>query len=365
MKKFDKKYFDKKYTTLFERLISKTEFKNEIDSIRNKEGIPQDGFSSTRDLAVFLGSKFNSEETDITASCFFFQEYETKIGRECKETDMEDAQKEFSKLFEESPHVDYDQIDYLVDKIDSVVSDHHIIFTRSYIFEMIPKIKKIFLQAQNLLPKYHGVDLLDPYITIHMIEKYLFLGEDGVQSFITNQTICKNCRYLGINYFSPQRKDMEGQEEGAFKEGYVFNEETNKMLSRFFDCGFIIVKQYATKGEVLQYIDDNWESLKEELITKNVFYKQFGLSISKIKPSDLEKNRLVYELSKLTKKELIQRYNGDRDFAVPGIYKETIISSILKEEYGIQMNGEAVKKTAVRFSKSEELIKNPKDIEDI
>ena len=88
-------------------------------------------------------------------------------------------------------------------------------------------------------------------------------------------------------------------------------------------------------------------------------------SLSKIKESDFEQNRLVYELFKLPKKELATAYDGEKDFSVGVIYKESIVSAILKEKYGIEMSAEAVKKTASRFSKSTQVKNKPKDIRDI
>jgi predicted transcriptional regulator len=115
----------------------------------------------------------------------------------------------------------------------------------------------------------------------------------------------------------------------------------------------------------IQYIEDNWDDLKEHITDKNTFYKQFDVHPSIIKESDDEKNRLVYELNKLSKKELLKKYKGEKNFNHKGIYKETIVSAILDEEYNIKMTSEAVKKSASRFAKSIQVQKIPKDIRDI
>jgi uncharacterized protein with PIN domain len=73
----------------------------------------------------------------------------------------------------------------------------------------------------------------------------------------------------------------------------------------------------------------------------------------------------VYELNKLPKKELLEMYKGTEDFSHTGIYKETIVSAILSEEYDIQMTSDAVKKTASRYSSSTKVHNVPKDIRDI
>jgi len=84
---------------------------------------------------------------------------------------------------------------------------------------------------------------------------------------------------------------------------------------------------------------------------KNTFYRQLGIHPSKIKESNFEQNGLIYELYKLSKKDLLKKYQGKVDFSGPDIYKETIISAMLEEEYNIKMSTDAIKKTATRFCK--------------
>ena len=132
-----------------------------------------------------------------------------------------------------------------------------------------------------------------------------------------------------------------------------------------FNSVFLIIKPYATKEEVLNYVEDNWDSLKKHVIEKNTFYKQYGVHPSKIKESDFERNRLIYELNKLSKKDLLKRYKGERDLSLKNIYKETIIAAILKEEYNASISPEAVKKAAARFDKTSRIKMLPKDIRDI
>ena len=54
-----------------------------------------------------------------------------------------------------------------------------------------------------------------------------------------------------------------------------------------------------------------------------------------------------------------------KDFNYKGLYKETIISAILEEEYNIKMSSDAIKKSAYRYSKSIQVQQIPKDIRDI
>ena len=86
---------------------------------------------------------------------------------------------------------------------------------------------------------------------------------------------------------------------------------------------------------------------------------------SLIKESDDERNRLIYELYKQSKKDLLKRYKGGDDLSGKGIYKEMIVSSILDYEYAIKISADAVKKTAGRYAKSIKIQQLPKDIRDI
>ena len=74
---------------------------------------------------------------------------------------------------------------------------------------------------------------------------------------------------------------------------------------------------------------------------------------------------MIYELSKLSKKDLLKQYKGEENLSLAGIYKETIISKILKKDYGIEMTADAIKKSVTRFAKSISVKNKPKDIRDI
>ena len=245
------------------------------------------------------------------------------------------------------------------------IENHSSLFTQYALFLENKYLAKLNPAVFKLMQKFWGVDLLDDHIIIHYIEKYLFMGSYGVNQYIKNKVACHNCMYLGVEHFSPDRNNMEGQDKGIYSKEYIFNKETVKMLSAYFNSTFLIVKPYATKELVIQYIEDNWDDLKEHIINKNTFYKQFGVHPSIIKESDEDKNRLIYELSKLSKKDLLKTYKGKKDFSVKGIYKENIISAILEEEYDIKISSEAIKKSASRFAKSISIQKLPKDIRDI
>jgi hypothetical protein len=58
-------------------------------------------------------------------------------------------------------------------------------------------------------------------------------------------------------------------------------------------------------------------------------------------------------------------YHGESDFSLSGVYKEKIISAILKEQHGVDMSPDAIKKTATRFAKDTKVKRDLKDIGDI
>lgn len=235
--------------------------------------------------------------------------------------------------------------------------------TKIYSLEKNKTLSKLYPETMKLIQKFWSLDLLDEHIMGYFVERYLFLGDYGINQYIKSKIACPNCRYIGVNHFSPTRNNMKSKE--AFGKNYVFNDDTVRLLSIYFNCVFLIIEPYATKEEVLQYIEDNWDNLKEHIIEKNSFYKQYDVHPSKIKESNFEKNQLIYELYKQSKKELLKIYKGKENFSLSGIYKEMIISAILKEQYDIDISSEAVKKSATRFAKSTNTQKQPKDIRDI
>lgn len=363
MKRYSTPYFEKKYRILFDKLLKKEGFAVEIKNIRKTLGLPEDGFDSTPSLADFLLNKMDEEEQRSLEFFSFINEYENKNKIKIKDADRDKVVKTFLK--ERRSKSKFDVYLGMVMNIGEKVENHSTLFTQYALFSKNKYLSKLSPAVFKLMQKFWGVDLLDDQVIIHYIEKYLFMGTYGVNEYIKSKITCHNCMYLGIEHFSPDRTHMQGHDKGLYSKDYIFNEETVKMLSRYFNSTFLIIKPYATKELVIQYIEDNWDDLKEHIIEKNTFYKQFGVHPSIIRESDEDKNRLVYELNKLSKKDLLKRYKGKKDFNTKGIYKEAIVSAILEEEYGIKMSLDAVKKSATRFAKSISIQKLPKDIRDI
>jgi hypothetical protein len=359
MKKYSANYFEEKFNILYKRLLEKEGFIDDIKKQRQVLGIPEDGFQNSLELSQYLMNRLSKKEKEMTTSLGFIEQYEMKNGQVDKE-EMEKAMKEFDKKFKE------DFIPLIVlTTFQMHLEEHNNFFTKDHIITYGKKNEGLFKETKKIFDKFMGLDLLDAHIIMHYVEKYLFLGEKGVNEYIKKKVACPHCRYIGVNHFSPARYNMTGQEEGPFSGKYLFNKGTVSMLSSYFDSVFLIIKPYATKEQTIQYIEDNWNDLKEHIIEKNTFYKQLGVNASKIKKSDTEKNKLIYELYKLPKKELLERYKGDKELTFAGIYKETVISAILENEYDIKMSADAIKKTATRFSKSTKLKREPKDIGDI
>lgn len=361
MKKYTDDYFNKKYKILFDKLIQKEGFTDDIKKARKELGLPDSGFNNTQELAYFLINKLTKSQQQSLTFIAFVETYAYKNKIAVTDENKDEITKAFLKtgyekgagmipmMFQLSKHIEY----------------HHNMLTKYPVFDENKYLSKLYPTVFKLMQKYWGVDLLDDHIIIHYIEKYLFMGQAGIDQYIKSKVSCHNCRYIGVDHFSPNRNNMDGQDKGPYSKDYLFNKQTVEMLSQHFNSVFLIIKPYATKEMVLQYIEDNWDDLKEHIIEKNTFYKQFGVHPSIIKESDDEKNRLVYELNKLSKKELLKNYKGGRDFNHTGVYKEAIISAILEEEYDIKMSADAVKKSASRFAKSIQVQKLPKDIRDI
>jgi len=362
MKRYSTEYFRKKYKILFDKLITKEGFLDEIKNTRKELGVPiENGFSDTLRLAEYLTNKLNEKEKLALTLASFAEQYQI-VNNICIEEG--DKDKVLDKFFKENK-TGISLIAIMV-FLQNRIEDHCVFYTRN---DFIPVINnktfsKIFEKELSLFFRFFGVDLLDDHIAMQFIEKYLFLGMSGVDGFIESRLACPECKYIGVREFSPDRRNMDGKDKGPFNDEYIFNKETVRRLSRNFDSAFLIIKPYATKEEVIQYVEDNWGHIKNDVIKKNAFYRQLGVHPARIKESDVEKNRLIYELYKLSKKDLLKKYKGSNNFNLSGIYKEVIISAILKEEYKIDMSSDAIKKSATRFAKNNKT-KELKDIRDI
>ncbi|MBP6859702.1 MAG: hypothetical protein KBC69_03745 [Candidatus Magasanikbacteria bacterium] len=361
MKKYTDDYFEKKYKILFDKLIQKEGFIDEIKSIRTGLGLPINGFENGPELADFLIHKMNkSEQQALTFFAFVdAYAYENKIFI------TDENREEVIKAFLKKGYKKGIGLLPMMVELGGKIENHNVLFTRYHLFEKNKYLSKLYPTVLKIIKKYWGVDLLDDHIIIHYIEKYLLMGQYGINQYVKGKVACHNCRYIGVDHFSPIRANMQGQDKGPYSKEYIFNKPTVERLSAHFNSVFLIIKPYANKELVLQYIEDNWDDLKEHVIEKNKFYKQYDVHPSIIKESDGEKNRIVYELHKLSKKELLKNYVGEKDFNHKGIYKEVIVSAILDEKYGIKMTSDAIKKSASRFAKSINVQKEPKDIRDI
>jgi predicted transcriptional regulator len=360
VKKYSDDYFEKKYKILFDKLLQKEGFVDDIKATRKELGLPVNGFANGPELAFFFINKLTKDQQHSLTFFAFLRAYENEHKMRVSDENREEVIKAFMKEYKKG----IGMVPMMVE-LGYTIETHHNLFTKYPFFEGNKYLSKLYKSVFKLMQKYWGVDLLDDHIIIHYIEKYLFMGQVGVNEYIRSKISCHNCRYLGVDHFSPNRNNMDGQDKGPYSKDYLFNKQTVEMLSQHFNSVFLIIKPYATKELVLQYIEDNWDDLKEHIIEKNTFYKQYDVHPSIIKESDDEKNRLVYELNKLSKKDLLKRYKGEKDFSHKGIYKEAIVSAILDEEYNIKMSSDAVKKSASRFAKSIQVQRIPKDIRDI
>ena len=361
MKKYSADYFKKKFEILFNKLIVKEEFVDAIKEARKELGIPiEKGFANPSDLAEYLLKKLTKSERESVFMLSFIERFEIENHIQASEKDNEDFFQYFMKNKKGR-----DSSIAITLYLQGTIEDHNNLFTSNAILREYKFFSKLSPIVFKIFNKYWGVDLLDEWLTIHFVEKYLFLGESGVYNYIQTKTKCPHCKYIGVDHFSPERHDMEGKDEGAFSKNYIFNKRFVERLSRHFNSAFLIIKPYATKDLVIQYIKDNWDDLKEHIVEKNTFYKQFGVNPSIIKESDFDKNQLIYSLYKKPKKELVQEFKEQANSLPPSAYKEAIIARILDDKYGIKMTSDGVKKTATRFAKSIKLQKEPKDIGDI
>ena len=305
-------------------------------------GSLKNGFSSVEELAKFIYENSPEKEAFLIVVAMNTYSIENKVN--ITEENSKLFFNDFIKNKKNQPKV----ADILTEIIEQI-NNHHKFFTDIKILKTDKKLLSLQKTTGILMDKFWGVDLLDEHIIYQYIEKYLFMGQAGINNYIRKRLSCPQCKYLGVQCFPPEPANMSGHDEGLFSGNYIFNSDTIKILSKYFDSTFLIIKPYATKGMVVQYIEDNWDSIEEHLEVKNTFYKQFEVTPTLAKEGDYEKNRLVYELNKLSKKELLKKYNGTKNLSLIGVYKESIVSAILEEEYNIKMSPEAIKKGSTHY----------------
>ncbi len=361
MKKYSAEFFEKKFDILFKKLIVKEGFVDEVKETRKELGIPvENGFINSLELAGFLLKKLTKPEKEGVLLSGFIDQFEIENRIRVSEEDREEFFKYFTKNKNQK-----DSSVVIITHFQTIIENHNNLFTSNTLLRETKFFSKLSPIVFRIFNKYWGFDLLDEQIAVNFLEKYLFLGENGVRQYIKEKVGCPSCRYIGVDHFSPDRHDMQGQNEGPFSKNYIFNKKAVKRLSSHFNGVFLLIKPYATKEQVLNYVEDNWNWLKEHLIEKNTFYKQFDVNPSKIKESDFDKNQLIYSMYKLPKKDLVKEFKDQNFDYPPPTYKETIISAILEKKYNIKMSSDAVKKSATRFAKSVKLKKEPRDIRDI
>jgi len=361
MKKFSPKYFEEKYRILSNKLLAKSGFDENIKKARKKIGIPDNGFPSEVDLACFFIDQMSRKEFDGVVFKAFLEEYITKHKLSLNEKNkeqiinayVEEASKEKNREKMTTKAIAW---------LSGNIANHNKMIIKAPFFEKNKVLSGIRQEVHNLTNKFWDYNLLDEPTMIHFTEKYLLLGDYGIDKYIESKISCPQCKYIGVTHFSPTRHNMNGENMGG--KNYKFNNETVNFLSSQFNSSFLIIKPYASKKEVIEYIKDNWDDVKNNLIEKNIFYKQFDVNPSKIKKSDFERNRLVYGLYKLSKKELAEEYKKEGGKNPVPSYKEYIISFILQRKYKISMTPDAIKKMATRFAKSTKIEKEARDYED-
>ena len=360
MKKYSAEYYHKKFDILFQRLLAKEGFVDEIKKIRQTLGIPiEDGFSNSLQFANYLLGKMSNDEKEDAMYIGFMEQYKNEKKVPFGDIDRDD----FLDYFKQRKKEKYNPF---IIFFQSITKDTHSVFTRNPIFKLF-KEDKTFSKLSSIISKiwdkYYDLDLLEKMIVLHFIEKYLFLGTDGVNKYIKNRIDCPSCRHIGIHNFSPRKNHMQGGKTSL--DDYIFNKGTVKYLSTYFDSTFLIIKPYSTKDQVIQYVEDNWDTMKEHALNKTLLDDHSRVYPGRIKESDLEKKRLVYDLFNLPRKELEQQYREiEKNLPIPS-YKESLVSCILDKKHDIKMSPDAVKKAVTRYAKSSRVTKEPLDIRDI
>lgn len=196
-------YFSKKYKILFEKLLQKEGFVDAIKIARKELAIPvEKGFTSSSDLAEHLLKKHTKSERESMFILSFIERFEIENHIRASEEDRDDFFKYFMKNKKGK-----DSSIAITFYLQGIIDDHNNLFTSNAILREYKFFSILSPVVFNLFNKYWGVDLLDGWVSVHFVEKYLFLGEDGVKHYIQEKISCHHCRYIGVDHFSPDRND--------------------------------------------------------------------------------------------------------------------------------------------------------------
>lgn len=259
MKKYSTDYFEKKYKILFDKLLQKEDFVDDIKATRKELGLPTNGFANGPELADFFISKMNKSEKKKLTMWAFLSAYEYEQKRRLTEDDRDAFTKAFMKK-----HKNDDGIGMLPMMIElgQAIDTHHNTFTKYPLFEGNKYLSKLYKTTFKLMQKYWGVDLLDDHIIFHYIEKYLFMGQAGVNEYKKTRDFGLYRTYWGMVRRCKYKSQVSYKyyiEKGIIVEWKSYIDFKNDMYESFLNH----IKKYGKRETTIDRIDSNKNYCKE------------------------------------------------------------------------------------------------------
>ncbi len=169
MKKYSADYFEKKYKILFDKLIIKEGFVDDIKKTRRELGIPvENGFADISHLAEFIMKKLTKSEQRYLAFSAFADRYNHKKGEDAIAEGHKD---ELLDAFMEETNGMLIPLDVMV-SLCTMIDDHSNLFTARRVLSENKKLSKFYPAVHTLFQKFFNVDVLDIQIAIYFIETY-------------------------------------------------------------------------------------------------------------------------------------------------------------------------------------------------
>lgn len=97
MKKYSADYFEKKYKILFDKLLQKEGFIDDIKKTRKELGLPVDGFPNGPELAFFFINKFTKDQQHSLTFIAFIRAYENEHKMRISDENRDEVIKAFMK----------------------------------------------------------------------------------------------------------------------------------------------------------------------------------------------------------------------------------------------------------------------------
>jgi ribosomal protein S8 len=149
VKKYSDDYFEKKYIILFDKLLQKEGFVDDIKATRKELGLPVNGFANGPELAFFFINKLTKDQQHSLTFFAFLRAYENEHKMRVSDENREEVIKAFMKEYKKG----IGMVPMMVE-LGYTIETHHNLFTKYPFFEGNKYLSKLYKSVFKLMQKY-------------------------------------------------------------------------------------------------------------------------------------------------------------------------------------------------------------------